>query len=350
MSPPPSPAAAPDPLEVLAALPLEVLPGLYQLSQSLFTLVRLGLPEHLQTQGPTPLDELADATAIEPKLLHHLLETARGLGLLARDERQCYCLTDKGRRLCADDADSVLPFLSNLEDGYAAWGALHQGLTTGQVPFQVAYDSDIYPWLASHPHSNRQFNRFMEITVERWLAATGDGYPFAGHLVDLGGNTGALTARLLTQFPALRATLFDLEQTLGEAPARLAAAGVAARCALVAGSFFETATIPTDGDLYLFSRVLLNWSDPQVVTILTNCRRAMPTNARLLILDFVRPVPTPPDVLFQSLNLWVMFGARFRTREEFEALLARAGFVATRWIPIGAAPAPGLFLLEASPG
>lgn len=350
MSLPPSPTDAADPIEALAAMPLEVLSSLYQVSQSLFTLVHLGLPEHLQTQGPTPLDGLVDATATDPKLLHHLLEIARGLGLLARDERQCYCLTDKGRRLCADDADSVLPLLSYHDDGYAAWGALHQGLTTGQVPFQAAYGSDIFPWLAGHPHSNRQFNRFMEITVERWLVATGDGYPFAGHLVDLGGNTGALTARLLTQFPALRATLFDLEQALGEAPARLAAAGVAARCALVAGSFFETTTIPTDGDLYLFSRVLLNWSDSQVVTILANCRRAMPANARLLILDFVRPVPTPPDMLFGSLNLWVMFGARFRTREEFETLLARAGFVAPRWIPIGAEPARDLFLLEASPG
>jgi len=348
MPTPPDPATAPDPMEVLAALPLEVLPGLYQLSQSLFTLVRLGLPAYLQAQGPTPLDGLADATATDPKLLHHLLEIGRGLGLLALEDGQRYGLTDKGRRLCADSEDTVLPFLSHLDDGYAAWGALHQGLTTGQVPFQVAYGSDIFSWLASHPQSNHQFNRFMEITVERWLADTGGAYPFAGHLVDLGGNTGALTARLLQQFPALRATLFDLAQALDEAPARLAAAGVAARCALVAGSFFEPATIPADGDLYLFSRVLLNWSDAQAVAILTNCRRAMPPTARLLILDFVRPASAPPGLLLGSLNLWAMFGAR--TREEFEALLTSAGFVAPRWIPVGAAPESILFLLEAHPG
>jgi len=350
MPTPPDPTAAPDPLEVLAALPLELLPGLYQLSQSLFALVRLGLPAYLHAQGPTPLDGLAAATAIDPRLLHHLLEIGRGLGLLARDERHCYGLTDKGRRLCPDAEDTVLPILSHLDDGYAAWGALHQGLTTGQVPFQAAYGSDIFPWLANHPYSNRQFNRFMETTVERWLAATGDCYPFAGHLVDLGGNTGALTALLLTQFPTLRATLFDLEQALDGAPARLAAAGVAARCTLVAGSFFEPATIPTDGDLYLFSRVLLNWSDAQAVAILTNCRRVMPPAARLLILDFVRPEPTPPGLLFGSLNLWVMFGARSRTREEFAALLAAAGFVAPRWMAVGAEPGSPLFLLEARPG
>ncbi|CAK0750154.1 putative O-methyltransferase [Gammaproteobacteria bacterium] len=338
-----------NPNDAFASLPLEVLLDSYQLSQAIFTLVHLRIPEHLHENGPTSLATLAAQTKADEKILRHLLEIARCLELVGWDSMQGYALTPRGQRLCTTANDTVRPLMTLLERGYAAWGAMPQAFKTGQTPFETVYGTNFFRDLARNPEQNRAFNQLMAITTELWLAATGVHYPFTGHLIDLGGNTGALSIRLLQQFPALRATVFDLPQALEQAPAVIENAGVTARCALVPGSFFEPAAIPRDGDIYLVSRVLLNWNDDQAVEILRNCRQAMSVTSRLLILEFVLPDPAPFGSLLTSLNLWVMFGASIRTQGEFEALLARAGFSDPRWIAIGANPSRDLYLLEARP-
>lgn len=326
-------------------LSLEGMLTAYQYSQAIFALHRLRLPECLQQFGAQSLSQLAKAVGADAQALAYLLEFAVTLQLLHKDAQGCYAFTTNGQRLCPDGADSIIPFLAHCEDGYGVWSALPYTLQTGQPAFAQVYGQEIYQHLAQHPQKMDYFNRYMEQTTQRWLADVGKHYPFAGHLVDIGGNQGTLTALLLQQFPTLEATIFDLEQATVGIKDKFVAAGVNERCRIVTGSFFAPETIPATGDIYLISRVLLNWSDEQVVEILQNCRRMMPTQSKLLILDFaLRDAPIAPALL-QSLHLWVMFGARFRKRAEFEQLAQQAGFTQLRWIDIGGT----LFLLEASP-
>ena len=319
----------------------EILSG-YQLSQALFTLHRLKLPEYLHQHGPQPLSSLAETFGVDAKLLEQLLKIAETVYLLQKDEQQHYGLTTKGVHMCPDATNSIIPLLGILDDGYSAWGALQHSLQTGQVAFEQAHKMDIYDYFSQHPEKNTYFNNYMEQTTHLWLSKVGQYYEFSGHLIDIGGNKGALTALLLQQFPELQATLFDLEQAMKQADELLSVAGVSDRCQVVAGNFFEPETIPQDGDIYLISRVLLNWNDDQVVEILQNCRQVMPQHSKLLILDILLDSSTAG--LLAGLNLWVMFGARSRTQTEFEQLVQQAGFTELRWIDMDMA-----FLLEASP-
>lgn len=313
--------------------PLEHLMGLYQLNQALFTLIRLELFEHLAQHPAQSLAQLAEQLAVDARLLEHLLQIAVELGVLSQDEGKSYTLSDKGKRLCADAPDSLIPGLSFADDAYHPWGGLQQSLQGGQSAFFQMYGMNFYQYARQHPEKNQHFNRYMAQTTEKWLADARGHYPFAGHLVDMGGNNGAFTALVLQHHPELTATLFDLEQALIEADEVLTKAGVRQRCHIVAGDFFQSDTIPANGDIYLFSRVLFNWSDEEVVQILRHCRQAMADHAKLLILEFIRPdQPTLPDWL-GSLNLWVMFGARERTQSDYEALLREAGFEPQQWLP-----------------
>ncbi len=332
----------------LRQLPLEHLMGLFQLNQAVFTLVRLGLPESLATQPAQSLAQLAEYAKVDARLLEHLLQIALGLDLLAQDEPGRYALTEKGARLRADVPDSLIPGLSFLDDAYLPWGGLQQSLHSGQSAFFLAHGLNFYDYARQHPEKNQHFNRYMQQTTAKWLADARGHYPFAGHLVDMGGNNGAFTALVLQHHPELTATLFDLQQALLQADEVLSSAGVRERCQIVAGDFFQPATIPPQGDIYLFSRVLFNWSDAQVVQILSNCRQAMPQIAKLLILEFIQPEQPSLPAWLGSLNLWVMFGARSRTRTDYEALLAQAGFSAPRWLPCPN-EAMNLLFLEACP-
>ena len=329
------------------SLSLEEMLSGYRLSQAIFALYHLELPEYLHQQGAQDLSQIGKAIQIETWMLEHLLEIAQTLNLVHKDEQNRYSLTAEGLRLCPDTTDSIIPILAHYDCGYGPWGSLFNSLETGKSAFEQVYQTDIFSYFSQHPEQNSLFSRFMEQTTQTWLAQAelGKHYNFSGHLIDIGGNTGALSALLLQQFPKLQATVFDLEQAMIGADTILSTAGVSDRCRLVSGSFFEPQTIPKDGDIYLFSRVLLNWNDEKAVEILKNCRSVMPPDSKLLILDFVLSDSPLTSQLLASLNLWVMFNARFRKQAEFKRLVEQAGFRYLRWIEIDNMK----FFLEASP-
>ncbi|MBO0758146.1 MAG: hypothetical protein J2P54_20045 [Bradyrhizobiaceae bacterium] len=59
--------------------------------------------------------------------------------------------------------------------------------------------------------------------------------------------------------------------------------GPANRCQVIEGDFF--ASVPAGSDAYILSHVLHDWNDVQCVSILRNCRRAVPPSGRLVIVE-----------------------------------------------------------------
>jgi len=96
------------------------------------------------------------------------------------------------------------------------------------------------------------------------------------------------------------------------------------RCDYIGGSFFDS--IPPGADAYVLSRVLHDWDDDRAATILTNCRRAMHADARLLVIERVVPHGNEPhESKFMDLNMLIITGGRERTEYEYRALFERSG-------------------------
>jgi O-methyltransferase domain len=140
------------------------------------------------------------------------------------------------------------------------------------------------------------------------------------------GGRGQLLATILERYPRLRGILSEQPHVIEGARQVLDAAGVGDRCGLVGGSFFDA--VPAGGDAYILRGIIPGFEDDQAVAILTNCRRAMATGARLLLVE--RYVATDPrealPVLVYDLEMLVNDGGRERTTDEYETLLARGGF------------------------
>ena len=92
---------------------------------------------------------------------------------------------------------------------------------------------------------------------------------------------------LLRAYPKAQAVLFEQSDVIDRARRALEQAGVASRCALESGSFFEA--LPAGGDAYVLKSILHNWDDVRSKTILEKCRDAMAPAARLLIIERVVP-------------------------------------------------------------
>jgi len=109
------------------------------------------------------------------------------------------------------------------------------------------------------------------------------------------------------------------------------ARGVAQRCRLESGNFFEA--VPKGGDAYIMKYILHDWNDDECVKILANCRAAMNEKGKVLVVDNVVSAGNDPS-WGKLLDIQMLIiGGRERTKEEFAALFAAAGLKLVRIVP-----------------
>ena len=114
------------------------------------------------------------------------------------------------------------------------------------------------------------------------------------------------------------------------------------RLTLQAGDFFRD-TLPSC-DAYLLMEIIHDWADEESVAILQAVRRAAPSHAKVLLIERLVPDDPGPDwSKMLDIHMLALFGGRQRTRQEYEALLTKSGFVLLRDIDTRA----GISILEA---
>lgn len=142
-----------------------------------------------------------------------------------------------------------------------------------------------------------------------------------------GGGNGRFLEKIPEIYPEIHGTVFDCASTIEQL---LSPAGQkSCRCSYVAGNFFVS--VPHGADLYLLCGVLHDWDDERALAILGNCRRAMPTTGRLLLLDTVVPENDSMHLSkILDINMMAMSSGRERPQTEFGTLLGAAGFKLTK--------------------
>ena len=159
-------------------------------------------------------------------------------------------------------------------------------------------------------------------------------YDFSGisKIVDIGGGQGTLITAILQAHPHMQGIVFDLPDLVEEARNIIEAGGVGDRCEIIVGDFFEA--VPVGGDAYILQAVIHNWDDSPATAILKNCRRAIGSNGRLIIVDSVIPTGNDPfpGKMF-DISMMVILGALERTEAEFRQLLELSSFKLNNIIP-----------------
>jgi hypothetical protein len=112
-----------------------------------------------------------------------------------------------------------------------------------------------------------------------------------------------------------------------------AANGLAARCQLSGGDFFQG--VPRGGDGYILMAILHDWGDDEAGVILGQIRHAIDEAGRLLIIEQVIPPGTLPHPGKMRDMSMLLVGGKERTEAEFRSLLASAGFAVERVVPVG---------------
>jgi len=327
-----SQAPPPAAMELPPQLVLARMMSGYAVSQMIYVAAKLGIADLLR-HGPLPIDELAVAVKAHHMSLLRLMRGLVAVGLFKESSGKNFELTPLGQYLRTDVPDSLAPMALFSQDSYAAWGDLLYAVETGEPAFNYVFGMHRYQYLEQHPDAAARFNAAMALLSSQLRRAVIATYDFSQFetAVDVGGGQGGLLIEMLRANPTLRGILFD---TASVAQA-VAAAGLAERCEVVAGNFFNS--VPSGGDVYLLSHVIHNWDDEDSIRILKNCRAAMDNDATLLIIEMIMPDECGPSLanyplVMTDLQMFVMTGGRERTEAEFRALLEAAGFELKRII------------------
>lgn len=318
--------------EKSSSLLLEMMYG-FKISQALFVAAKLEIADIL-SDGSKTADELAKAAGVNSQGIYHLMRMLVSVGVFSLEENNKFRLNSLGKHLLTGTSDSLRGTVMAMGDElYQGWGNLLYGIKTGETAFEHTFKMSFYSYLQQNSEAAVNFNEWMKETTREWLLPVIEAYDFSEvkKLVDVGGGIGTLTAIILKANPKMQAILFDREDVVVDASPVLQVAGVADRCQIVGGSFFDA--VPSGGDLYLLSRVLLNWDDSHAITILKNCYQAMTAKDRLMIVDFMLPEgKMSPFIGMGSLTLFVIGGTFMRTKDEFDNLVSSAGFKVTNLI------------------
>jgi SAM-dependent methyltransferase len=317
------------------------------LVQAVAVAARLRLPD-LVAGGPRSSEELTAAVEADPDALARLLRSLAGLGVLARDDDGRYGPTPLSRAI-EDAPGSVRPF-ALLAGGFLwePWGRLGHSIETAGSAFESLHGVPIFEHLQRDPDARAVFHAWMTANSQAQVPAILGAYDFGrfGTVVDVGGGHGILLAALLSAHPGLTGILYDRPEVVAEAQP-LVAGELAERVRSESGDFF--ASVPAGGDCYVLKLVVHDWADDEAVRILSNVREAIPAGGTLLLAEYVMPSGTAyHHSMFLDLNMLVLLGGgRERTRDEYAALLERAGFTLTRVVPtdsplslVEGAPAP----------
>lgn len=321
----------------------ELLTG-HQNTALLYVAAKLGLAD-LLADGPRTSVDLARSLGAHAPSLHRVLRGLAVLGVCAEEDDGRFRLTALGSGLQSGRAGSLRDYaVLSGEEYVKAWGGLLHSAMTGETAFDSAFGMSQWEHRRQHAELNEHFNAWLREKATPSIRAILTAYDFSsfGTVADVGGGHGALLAAILRTHPCVTGVLLDQPHVVADARGRMERAGVAARCRIVGGDFFDH--IPEGADAHILKSVIHDWDDARSLVILRNCHRALVDRGTLLLIERVLPdrAEQDPDTIFMDLHMLAVTGGRERSDAEYRALLAAAGFRMKRTIPIG----PSFHIIE----
>ncbi|WP_179138074.1 methyltransferase [Candidatus Entotheonella palauensis] len=270
-------------------------------------------------------DGLAQDTGTHAPSLFRLLRALQTTELIAQQ--------DDGRfvpgHLNANSRDAARAGV----ESYRAWVDLLYTLRTGKSAFERIYGKRFYEYIQEDTARIERWDQAMAAVARDWIPAVLEVYDFTHHRVvaDIGGGQGLFLAELLKLYPTMHGILFDQPHVIKGVRAKFQQAGLANRCIVVGGSFFDR--VPTGADIYMICNTLADWNDRLGLDLLKACRRSIEADGTLLVVDRLLPPDDHPEyaeLTFFDLFFLVLEEGRIRTQDEYAQLFKRAQFRLSR--------------------
>ena len=302
----------------------------FRRSKTMFTAVSMGIFDRLGLSSSDSAT-LAEEMRANPDALERLLDACVGLALLEKHGAH-YSNSPVGKTYLTRSSPHTLTGYILYSDRalYALWGNLEAAIREGTNRWEQTFGGEkpIFEHFLRSEEAQEDFlggMNGMGMLSSPAVVAAFDLARFR-RIVDLGGGTGHLAVTACQRYPQLRGTLFDMPAVMATARQYVERSPVRDRIELIAGDFF-TDPLP-ESDLYALGRILHDWSEPKIRTLLAKVWQSLPPGGALLVAEKLLndEKSGPPSATLQSLSMLVCTEGKERTLAEYTALLREAGF------------------------
>lgn len=316
-----------------------------------FLAAELGVAD-LIANGKTTAEVLAQHTGMHAPSLKRMLRALCAYDVFEETTPGEFALRPAGTELRSDVRGSLQNFARFFSD-QRTWKCLEKiehTVRTGETAMSLAFGMNSFDWLAEHPKEAAIFNAAMADITHLVARAATAAYDFSGFkvIMDVGGGNGTFLASILQKAPAAAGILFDLSSGLREADTTLRNAGIADRCRVSPGNFFQS--VPAGADLIVLKSVIHDWDNEHAASILMQCRAAASSETHLVLVERLMPECMTASAANQraaalDMRMLTITGGIERTEQEYCHLMELAGFKWTRTIPLS--PPSDQVILEA---
>ncbi|KAF8079201.1 S-adenosyl-L-methionine-dependent methyltransferase [Lyophyllum atratum] len=329
-----------------------------QESSALGFVTTLGVPDIIGDETMT-VTQLSEASGADPRFLstamscltkHRYFEEVGGFGT------DVYRNNDSSDILREGHSDSVKDAVGLIcDEGFKATSYLLEaskapstgGKRVPAVNLAFGFDKSVFEWMSDNAWRGRRMGKAMQQLHRMANGNVISDYPWnqlVSPIVDIGGGIGSLELALLKQEEnaALKFTIFDIPKTIEDAKKTWMTQPDAAssRVSFTPGNFLATSLdqsrIPCGQPTYLIRHVLHDWTDDQVLTILTNVRQAMVAspgpdpNAKLIVCEMLLRDSSSRFVRTTSMQLMALNNGVTRTEAQMVKLVEKSGFKISR--------------------
>lgn len=296
----------------------------YVPAKAVYAAAKLGVADHVG-EKPTAVSELANKTGTNEQALYRLLRFLSGLGVFRETTGREFSHTPVSEYLRSDHEYSERGVvILRGEELYESFGDILHSIRTLETGFRKRFGNSLFGYLQANAEAFSRFQtgmRSLTVFESRAAMRAYDFSPFR-KVVDVGGGSGSNLSELLAAYPNMSGVLVDLQGSIEMA--RSGAGGPLPRCEFVVGDFFKD--VAAGGDLYILKNILHDWYDDKAAEILRNCRRAMRSDSKLIIIERVMGGPNQHShASNQDLMMMVVVGGLERREDEFASLVEQAG-------------------------
>jgi hypothetical protein len=268
----------------------------FWLSRVLYVAVRLDIASVLG-DGQFAVDVIAVRVSAQGDAVYRLLRMLATMGVFKEVSPRVFKNNGLSAYLREDNPNNVKAMIlmhNSVEMSQPWYQQLEQAVRSGEVPFQMAHDSELFAYMDDHAEFDVLFARAMD-SVE---ALTGDSFTTDfdwgrfDRVIDVGGSKGSKSLAVLKRHAHLSALVFDRPQVIQTAASYWigkVSPSLLSRLAFQAGNLLESVpAAKNDKDIYLVSAVLHGMDDESCIKVLRNLATASAgTGACIALMELV---------------------------------------------------------------
>jgi hypothetical protein len=299
------------------------------IQQALYCAAKLGVAD-LMKDGPQTSSQLARDLEVNESALYRILRLLASRSVFEETSPGTFANTELSQSLRSGVPGSVRSILifRGSELFFGPFAEILHSVRTGEPARTKVFGMDGWEYLKQHPELARIFDDAMTDMSAIVGPMVAGAYDFGrwGSVMDVGGGNGILLASILKAHPEMRGVLADFPHVLERAQQRGFLGGeLQVRSAMQPCDFFSE--VPSGCRVYVMKSVIHDWDDEHAERILANCRRAVPADGAILLVEWtLQEGNLHTGGKLSDVVMLVMTGGKERTLEEYRQLLTCAGF------------------------